>query len=202
VEGLRDGQWEPTDEVMGPQDRAWVAIADHPELAETAADLEAPAPHPPDETHLDMNALIDVCLVLLIFFMLTTTYLTVVQKVVPLSAAEEKHQRERGTRQIPKEQTQAYLKRVIRVEASGDKQGRLTVRVEGVKVAAVRDDGKTLDADKFREALLPYTRGEDRKTEMLLKADDVSWGMVIALQDAAKSAGVRAVSHYVPPRKK
>ena len=30
VEGLQDGQWETTDEVMGPQDRNWVAIESHP----------------------------------------------------------------------------------------------------------------------------------------------------------------------------
>ena len=39
------------------------------------ADYEPPPPkHPEDETRLDMNPLIDVALVLLIFFMLTTTY--------------------------------------------------------------------------------------------------------------------------------
>src|SRR5436189_5274480 len=75
--GLRDGQWEPTDEVMGPDDKAWQAIENHPALAELAEELEAPPVKRHDEgTHLDMNALIDVCLVLLIFFILTTTYAT------------------------------------------------------------------------------------------------------------------------------
>ena len=84
-EGLRDGAWEPTDEVMGPGDRAWVAIENHPQFADVVADLEPPPPHGhPDETHLDMNALIDVCLVLLSFFILTTTYANRVQKVVPI----------------------------------------------------------------------------------------------------------------------
>jgi len=75
VEGLQDGQWEPTDEVIGPDDAGWVAIENHPELAEIAADLEPPPPRIyDDETRLDFNALIDVTLVLLIFFMLTTSY--------------------------------------------------------------------------------------------------------------------------------
>src|SRR5262245_16889046 len=87
IVGLRDGLWEPTDEVMGPQDRQWVAIENHPQLAQVAADLEPPpARAHPDETRLDFNALIDVCLVLLIFFFLTTTYATAVQKVVPMPA--------------------------------------------------------------------------------------------------------------------
>src|SRR5579862_2631747 len=85
AEGLRDGLWETTDEVMGPADTAWQAIENHPQLAELAEDLEAPPVAYHDEgTHLDFNALIDVCLVLLIFFILTTTYAATVQKVVPL----------------------------------------------------------------------------------------------------------------------
>src|SRR5215212_780876 len=73
-EGLLDGRWEPTDEVMGPDETEWVAIESHPDLAELAAELEPPPPRTyDDETRLDMNALIDVCLVLLVFFILTTT---------------------------------------------------------------------------------------------------------------------------------
>src|SRR5947209_7806823 len=75
VEGLQDGKWEVTDEVMGPGDSQWAPIESHPQLAEVAADLEPPQPREyDDESRIDMNALIDVCLVLLIFFMITTTY--------------------------------------------------------------------------------------------------------------------------------
>ncbi len=75
VEGMQNGVWEFTDEVQGPGDKAWVAIENHPQLAETAAELEPPPTRShDDETRLDMNALIDVCLVLLIFFILTTSY--------------------------------------------------------------------------------------------------------------------------------
>src|SRR5262245_36028106 len=82
VEGLQEGMWEPTDEVRGPQDADWVAIEAHPQFAEIAADLEPPPPRVyDDETRLDFNALIDVCLVLLIFFILTTSYATL-QKIL------------------------------------------------------------------------------------------------------------------------
>src|SRR5205823_4768899 len=85
AEGLRDGLWEPTDEVKGPGEQTWQAIENHPQLAEIAEEIEAPPLLRREEgTHLDFNALIDVCLVLLIFFILTTTYATTVQKVVPL----------------------------------------------------------------------------------------------------------------------
>ena len=36
VQGLQDGAWEPTDEVRGPGDNRWVAIENHPQLAEVA----------------------------------------------------------------------------------------------------------------------------------------------------------------------
>src|SRR5258708_16463662 len=75
VEGMQDGLWEPTDEVMGPVDSTWTALESHPQLAEVVLEMQPieKAGHG-DETHIDMTALIDVSLVLLIFFILTTSY--------------------------------------------------------------------------------------------------------------------------------
>src|SRR5262245_35839509 len=74
LEGIRDGLWEPSDEVRGPGERDWRAIEDHPLFADPVAEMgERPKPIV-DDSHLDMNPLIDVALVLLIFFMLTTSY--------------------------------------------------------------------------------------------------------------------------------
>src|SRR5262249_38263520 len=84
VQGLRDGVWEPTDEVQGPGEKAGTAIESHPQFAELAEELQGPRPQHDEEERVDMNALIDVCLVLLIFFMMTTTYAVAVQKTVPL----------------------------------------------------------------------------------------------------------------------
>ena len=54
VEGLQDGVWEPTDEVMGPGDRQWVAIENHPQFEEIAADMEPPlTPVHEDEARLE-----------------------------------------------------------------------------------------------------------------------------------------------------
>ena len=64
----------PTDEVKGPADAHWQPIESHPTFAEAAADIEPPPPAVDGRNHLDMNPLIDVCLVLLIFFILTITY--------------------------------------------------------------------------------------------------------------------------------
>ncbi|HTU93054.1 MAG TPA: biopolymer transporter ExbD, partial [Gemmataceae bacterium] len=91
AEGLADGRWEPTDEVMGPDDKEWLPIEGHPQLEEIAAELEPPPPrHYDDETRLDMNALIDVCLVLLIFFILTTSYAVLQKRMEAPSVSADK----------------------------------------------------------------------------------------------------------------
>ena len=41
AQGLEDGQWLPTDEVLGPGEANWSAIENHPVFAEVA---EEPAP--------------------------------------------------------------------------------------------------------------------------------------------------------------
>src|SRR6478609_4934644 len=75
VDGVKEGIWEPTDEVRGPGESEWKSLEVHPIFAQAMADYEPPPSHEPeDETRLDMNPLIDVALVLLIFFILTTTY--------------------------------------------------------------------------------------------------------------------------------
>jgi biopolymer transport protein ExbD len=192
VEGLRDGLWEPTDEVQGPGETAWEAIENHPQLAEVAAELESPPPAREEETRLDMNALIDVCLVLLIFFMMTTTYAVAVQKTVPLPTLPE-DQPLKKSRTVRPDQVR---KQMVRIDAKLDSKGKPIIFVENEKVDVVKADD-SLDADKLREELLPYTRGSPRREEVLLDAEGVTWGMVVAIQDAARSAGVRMIHHRV-----
>jgi biopolymer transport protein ExbD len=197
LDGLRDGAWEPTDEVKGPSDRDWVAIENHPQLAEVAADLEPPPPRGhDDETNLDMNALIDVCLVLLIFFMLTTSYAAAVQKLVPLPTVPT--DKAKAPHVLRRDQVKRDM---ISVEARADKTGKPVIRVENQAMTVLREDGRTLDGPRLTEALRPYVRGEPRKTEMVLDARDVPWGLVIAIQDAAKAAGVNVI-HYLVQKKR
>src|SRR5437870_1804409 len=107
VEGLQDGLWEPTDEVMGPNDESWVPIENHPQFAEIAEDLEPPPPKVyDDETRLDMTPLIDVTLVLLIFFILTTTYATL-QKILDMADLTSKSAK--GPAVITKEKVKEFM---------------------------------------------------------------------------------------------
>jgi biopolymer transport protein ExbD len=188
VAGLRDGLWDTTDEVQGPGETGWQPIENHPQLAEVAEEVAAPPkPRHQDATHLDMNALIDVCLVLLIFFILTTSYANMVQKVVPVP--EEKS--DAANPPIVKAED---VKQMIRLQTYLDKAGKPVVLVMNQTVNVLSDDGK-IDTDKLRDALKPYVRGEDRKTVMLMDAREVSWETVIQIQDAARLAGVQMIRH-------
>ena len=183
VEGLQDGQWETTDEVMGPQDRNWVAIESHPVFADVAAEIEPPPPRThEDETRLDMNPLIDVCLVLLIFFILTTSY-AALQQVLDMP----------GTSQKPLEGP------LVRTpEAIAQFTIKVTARMKnGKPVISVEDE--VVDPDNLMAALKRYWKAT-RKTELLLDAgDDVDWGTLIAIQDAALGAKLQRVHYQVRP---
>jgi biopolymer transport protein ExbD len=183
VEGLQDGMWEATDEVMGPDDTDWVAIENHPQLAEIAADLEPPPARTyDDETRLDMNALIDVCLVLLIFFMLITSY-SVLQKRLEQARADD---------------TKADLPVVHMKDA---KEQMLLVKVSmqnGEPVIKLEDQIVSLED---LQAALSGQMKNTPKTQLLLQADDeVPHGVVVSIQDAAAGARLKSIHLVMPPK--
>jgi biopolymer transport protein ExbD len=174
VTALRDGNFVPTDEVKGPADDDWQPIETHPTFAEVALDVEPPPGESSDETHLDMNPLIDVCLVLLIFFILTITYASLERALeVPEDTPDEK-----GAKMDIKDiQDRVFL---------------VVVKMDGEKpVIKIGSHGalKEVPADKdkvFKEIeTIVSTTG---KREMLLDIDkDVPWGVELEiLMDAAK----------------
>ena len=194
IAGLRDGVWETTDEVKGPGETVWQPIENHPQLAALAAEMEQPPRRRRDEgTHLDMNALIDVCLVLLIFFILTTTYASAVQKVVPMPLIKADGKKARVVK------LDEIRKRMIRLVVARDKAGIPLIRLENQNISVFSQDG-SLDHDKLRDAIKPYVKGEDGKTEIIFDPGDLLWGEAIAIQDAAKSAGIRTI-HYLQRKK-
>jgi biopolymer transport protein ExbD len=175
LEGLRDALWEPTDEVMGPDDAQWVAIENHPQFAEVAADLEPPPrPAHEDETRLDMNPLIDVALVLLIFFILTTAYQSI-RKVLDMPNVAAKTDKGEVRKVSPDQVKQLMVKVEVRQVA-----GKPVVKVEG----------QTIEPKELSATLRRFVR-ETRKTELLIDAsDDVIYETVVQIQDAAKGAGI------------
>jgi len=190
VDGLRDGQWEATDEVKAQGETEWRKIEAHLALADIAAELELPPPVRHEEpTSLDMNALIDVCLVLLIFFMITTAYAAIVQKSVPVPVTKAD---EKGFRVV----TVDHVKnKMIRIQAYADKDDHVVVRVGGQTLNDILTKDGRVDVDKLRDAMRPFVKGEDLKTEVLLEARGITWENVIRIQDGARAAGVQHIRH-------
>jgi biopolymer transport protein ExbD len=173
VEGVQEGQWEPTDEVMGPNDAAWQPLETHPHFAEVMAELEPPmAPRHPDETRLDMNPMIDVALVLLIFFILTTTY-EELRKMFPAppSSSDE-------------------VKQTI-----GDQQ----LRAIAIRVTAKQENDKTvfrvedeIVPESDLKAKLIYWKEKSKQNLLAVEMDkNVPWKAFMAIQDAAAGAKIQ-----------
>jgi len=176
--GLRDGRWEPTDEVRAEGDGAWVPLEDAPRFAEAVADV-APPPRKvhPDETRLDMNPLIDVALVLLIFFILTATYTTL-----------------RRVLDLPPEPTDEKGKptQTVRFQDLKDRVFTVKVRMEEGK-PVIKLENRVVLLDEIDAAIQEYVRNTGRKEMWADVAPDVPWGIEARIYDAAKGADVHQI---------
>lgn len=171
--GLIDGRWETDDEIRPDAGGPWEALENHSEFAEIAAEVNPPVKNEPEvESKLDMNPLIDVSLVLLIFFILTTTYETI-RKVLDMPAATQSNLA-KGTKSAAEK-----IKEVtIRVEAR-TLGGKVTIKVEDKVVASENLVGE----------LNQFSRSTGKK-QVLLDAKGVEWGSVVQIMDAARAAGI------------
>jgi biopolymer transport protein ExbD len=182
--GLRDGIWLPTDEVRGPGDAKWQAIEAHPTFAEATDEMEHPPAEPPDETHLDMNPLIDVCLVLLIFFILTITVESLRRSIdLPSDNSDDK-----GAKVLKKEDIQ---NKVFRVTARMDAENKVVLKVEE----------KTVPAEQVYDEIKSVIAKTGLK-QMYLDVDgNVPWGVQTAILDAAKGNNVQEILYRPKPRR-
>ena len=184
LDGVKEGLWEPTDEVTGPGETEWQPLELHPVFAGAMADFEPPPPPPPeDETRLDFNPLIDVALVLLIFFMLTATYEQLRKEFTPPPTEREKTQG-------PKKTDNDIKKFAIRVTAKMEND-QLVYRVENEVVA--EDDVEA----KFKEWM------EKTKYSALAMEIDpkVPGHAVVKIQDAAAGAKISEIIRVTRPPK-
>jgi len=170
-DGITAGRWEPDDEVRGPSGE-WQPLETHPEFAETAAEAEPSVREPIDDSGLDMNPLIDVCLVLLIFFILTTTYETM-RKVLDMPGATQARATP-GVRRTRDEVKKAVVWIEVRT-----RDGSPVVKVEE----------QTVRMEHLGPTLERLTKGTGKR-QALLDAQGVEWGTVVAVMDAARSAGI------------
>lgn len=175
LDGLRQGHWLPSDEVKGPQDSNWRSIDTHPRFADSVEEMQTPQRIQEDETHLDMNPLIDVCLVLLIFFILTITYASLERAIdVPPLNPEKK-----GPARVEYKDIK-------------DRVFVVTARMEGDR-PVVKIEQKEVPLSKLAEEMKRIIDSTQRR-EMVLDVDRfVPWGVVTAILDAAKGCGVREI---------
>jgi biopolymer transport protein ExbD len=188
VEGLQDGLWEPTDEVMGPEDSTWTALESHPQLAEVVLEMQPieKAGHA-DETHIDMTALIDVTLVLLIFFILTTSY-AAMQKILELPNFSSDNPNRARLKVDDKDIKRLMIRAVLRKGP------------DGATIFKVED--KEVKKSDLGNVLSQYVVST-HKTELMLDcADDVPIQDEVDIQDAAKGAKIEHISLVMKDERK
>ncbi len=180
AQALADGEWELTDETMGPDDADWSIIEEHPALEEVVADIEEPPPAPHDEeAHLDMTALIDVCMVLLIFTILTTT-VAAIQKQLEAPTAEKG---KAGVKVVTKDKVAEQMIHVVAKVVNGE--------------TVIKVEDKEVKLDDLRGELRKYATAT--RSGLLLEHDDfVPQDVVVQIIDKAKGAGLSRVHMLVP----
>lgn len=187
LEGLREGEWETTDEVRGPGERMWVPIEEHPAFADAVAEMGPPPPDEQDETHLDMNPLIDVALVLLIFFILTATVATL-----------------RRTIELPPPQPEDGQTSAPNREQLEDRTFTVTVTLDEraepvVKVSTSGGSERVISYADIEKELKQVVDSTGRKEMLLRMTNDVVWDVYVRIYSAATEAGVRQV--HLPEKK-
>src|SRR5262245_55713398 len=183
AQGLEDGQWLPTDEVQGPGETTWTAIENHPVFADVAEEIDTTPVRKADEgTHLDMTALIDVCLVLLVFFILTTGY-AALQKLLEMGTLSKEKDNPPTVRRPDVDKM--MLQVTVRME-----NGKSVMRLENEVIAPESLPGRLSDLVR-----------STRKVNLLVSHDEeVPWGDIVPIKDAAKFAGIQDKVYWsVPP---
>jgi biopolymer transport protein ExbD len=183
LDGLRSGEWEISDEVRGPGDEDWRPIEDHPAFADAVSELEPPRVEPPDETKLDMNPLIDVALVLLIFFILTATYASLKRSIEVPPEPDDKSGRQTTAEQLK------------------DKAFNVTVWMQG-DTPRIKVEDKVIDPGELEQTFKDQVRNSNRRQLILAVEGSVPWGVEAAVHDAAKAAEIEQIysRKYQPPR--
>ncbi len=183
LQDLEEGEWGPTDEVRGPDDADWRRFEDHPQFADVVA-LE-PLPQPEqDETHVDMTPLIDVTMVLLVFFILLFTYSVLEKRLEAPSASPQSV----GPAIITPDQ----VKNQMILVAARRENGKTVFRIED----------KEVPRERLESGLSGFVR-QTRHTTLLLDASpDVPHGDVVYIEDKAKGAGMERMLLLAPPEEK
>src|SRR5262249_46332742 len=139
-------------------------------------DVEPPRPAHPDETHLDMNPLIDVCLVLLIFFILTITYASLERSIsIPEDPTEGKGPTDH-----------------VEIKDIRDRVFLVSAKMDG-ETAVVRIEKDVVPLDQLAAEMKKVIDATGRREIVLDIEKDVPWGVETAILDAAQGNGVHNI---------
>lgn len=180
---IADGVWTDGDEVRGPRDARFVPIGDHPQCEEFLPRRPLFRAKPVEEAELDMTPMIDVTFQLLIFFMISATF--VVQKTLDMPAAQRDSQAAARRPTLSQIRAENILVRLA-------KDGALTV------------DGQPVQPAGLEKAIRAAGKGRENAELAMDVDDDVDHQAVVAVIDAAAGAQIEKV-HFLrrgPPRPK
>ncbi len=193
VDGLRDEVYTGLDEIKGPGDEDWTQIAEHPHFEELVGQLEneaaaaATPAHSSEDDHIDMNPLIDVCLVLLVFFILATT-MAVLEKVIDVP---------QNRRQGPRTVSQEEVAQTMVIVNTFRKDGKTHIMLEG----------RDVPMDRLSIDLGRYTVAGSPRRELVIDAAPngvegqtmVDWATIAGIIDAAAQAQINRVHFKASP---
>ncbi len=172
LEGVKEGVWEVSDEVRGPTDAKWTPLESHPYFEEAIAELDnEPMQHHDVEEHLDMNPLIDVALVLLIFFILTTSY-EALRRVMDMPSVTQK--KDGAIKKLDADDVKAHF---VVVKAS---------MVDGKPQFKV--DEQPVE-EQFLQTAIEVGVSQGRN-QLIIDVDNVTWDTVVKIIDAGQGAKV------------
>ena len=175
---IADGAWQDTDQVRDPTTGRWVTVGNHPQLEEFLPTTPRLRRRPDDDPEMDITPMIDVTFQLIIFFMITATF--VVQKTMDMPRAEAAEESSRWQPSWNDVETQYIV-----VEIKSD--GSITVDDEPAKLADL-------------PAVLREAASQREIVEMALTVhDDVPHHLVVGVLDAAAGAEVEKV-HFARGR--
>ena len=169
---IADGVWQESDEVRDPATGRWGLVGNHPQLEEFLSPPRAIELSAEDDPEMDITPMIDVTFQLIIFFMITATF--VVQKTIDMPRAEATEEDARTNPTWNDVQEQYIL-----VEVKRDQT--ITVDNEPVGLA------------ELPQALQEVSNRRDL-VEMVLKMhDEVSHELFVNVLDAAAGAEIEQV---------
>ena len=159
------------DEIRKEGETTWKTFLDYPEFDDTFS-VKSSIKHDEDE-NIDMNALIDVCLVLLVFFILLTSYAKLVQH---LEAA--------------KTNPDSKIPSITTTQA--DQKTKVVIKTEAGKTLFYINE-QVVESENLSTALKASARKLKSKDLILFYSDDVPYQAVISIQDAARAADFQQI---------